>query len=473
MSPSRRQCRCGTHLSRDTTGDLCGPCARRLTTADPVPPEVPADFWDTPTMRAALATHHMGKVITAYRTHPFHGSPVSQTTVATWARCAQPHVSRIENGSAIDSIAKLEFWSLLLGIPKRLQWFSSAGERVSREPAPTAPKPEAIHLVQLEAIPSDPINWFEGLRLKIEERSEVGHDHVDIVNEMVQTFRRLDNRFGGGRARSMVNNFLSTEVIPILHIGTFRGSVRERFFSATADLSHLAGWMAYDVGDTKSGLRYLQQALRFSNEVGDYARVAEMFAGMSHQASFMRSPDVAIDFADGAHTNAKKSGIVILEVESFVMSAHGFAIKGDSIKSREAMRGAEQSFKRADLSAIPEWLRYFDEAYMSAKFAHCFRELGNFKEAEVFARRSLDMSEGYDRGRLFNTALLASILADQGAIDEACVLSLDALTMAEKMQSDRTNKYLSEVAQKLSMHGGAGNVSSVLERYASAGLIAG
>ena len=88
MSPSRRQCRCGTHLSRDTTGDLCGPCTRRLTAADPVPPEVPADFWDTPDMCAALATRHMGKVLTAYRTHPFHGSPVSQTTVATWARHA-------------------------------------------------------------------------------------------------------------------------------------------------------------------------------------------------------------------------------------------------------------------------------------------------------------------------------------------------------------------------------------------------
>ncbi|WNV89692.1 hypothetical protein [Umezawaea sp. Da 62-37] len=67
----------------------------------------------------------MGAVITAYRNHPFHGSPVSQSRVAMWARCAQPHVSRIENGRAIDSIAKLEFWSSLLKIPQQYQWFTS------------------------------------------------------------------------------------------------------------------------------------------------------------------------------------------------------------------------------------------------------------------------------------------------------------------------------------------------------------
>jgi hypothetical protein len=40
------------------------------------------------------------------------------------------------------------------------------------------------------------------------------------------------------------------------------------------------------------------------------------------------------------------------------------------------LKAAEQAFERSNPTDNPPWLQYFDEAYMAAKFGHCFRELG-------------------------------------------------------------------------------------------------
>jgi len=60
------------------------------------------------------------------------------------------------------------------------------------------------------------------------------------------------------------------------------------------------------------------------------------------------------------------------------------------------------------------------------------------------------MSDGYERGRLFNTALLASIVADLGRVDEACSLGAEATQMANDVRSVRSMAYLADLARRLS-----------------------
>jgi hypothetical protein len=58
-----------------------------------------------------------------------------------------------------------------------------------------------------------------------------------------------------------------------------------------------------------------------------------------------------------------------------------------------------------------------------------------------FARRSLQMSEGYERGRLFNTVLLARIHADSAELEEACELGRRSVAMASGIRSARGRGY--------------------------------
>jgi hypothetical protein len=110
---------------------------------------------------------------------------------------------------------------------------------------------------------------------------------------------------------------------------------------------------------------------------------------------------------------------------------------------------AERAFAAAEDRDRPEWLAYFDSAYLAAKFGRCFRDLGCPVEAERFARRSLDMIDDYDRGRLFNLVLLASVLADQRKVEEACETGSAALRVAFDVRSARTNADLVDLSHRL------------------------
>jgi hypothetical protein len=116
---------------------------------------------------------------------------------------------------------------------------------------------------------------------------------------------------------------------------------------------------------------------------------------------------------------------------------------------------------RADRSSDPHWIGYFDEAYLSAKFGHCLRELGDYQHAIKFAERSLQMTEGYERGRVFNLTLLAHSHAQQGAVDQACAVGKDAAAAAAGMTSHRVVKHLRDFRRALAPAKGSAEVDEL------------
>lgn len=127
-SEAVRYCACGTRLARDNRTSRCGPCARAGRRHQTEPPEVPAEFWNHPDLRAALTARDIGAVIRAYRKHPHHGQPVRQATAATWINLSPTRLSRIENGEPVNDLTKLTHWAQLLRIPHHLLWFQMPTE---------------------------------------------------------------------------------------------------------------------------------------------------------------------------------------------------------------------------------------------------------------------------------------------------------------------------------------------------------
>lgn len=114
---------CGVRLARDNTDAYCSVCQKKAHQATLRPPTVPVDFWETGLMRDALASRHMGKVIAAYRNHPFHVHPLPQRVVGGWVRITQAQLSRLEKGRPIKHLDKLTLWAQTLGIPEHKLWF--------------------------------------------------------------------------------------------------------------------------------------------------------------------------------------------------------------------------------------------------------------------------------------------------------------------------------------------------------------
>ena len=93
-SPKNRYCgSCRTRLARDNTDALCAACLKQRRALAERAPVVPPRFWTTDAMRDALASWHMGQVIAAYRTHPFHGRALPQGIVAGWVGMSQVQLS--------------------------------------------------------------------------------------------------------------------------------------------------------------------------------------------------------------------------------------------------------------------------------------------------------------------------------------------------------------------------------------------
>lgn len=292
----------------------------------------------------------------------------------------------------------------------------------------------------------------------------VGRQEVDAIREVTRTFLRLDNLFGGGRARPTVVRYLHDEVAPLLQYGRYTESTGRELFAAAAELTRLAGWMAYDLEEHGLAQRYLIQALRMASEASDRALGSEILAGMSHQAVYLGRPDDALDLAHAAHGSAAKAGSPALLSESLVMQAHALAVAREPKACGLVLNAAEREFERSTGADRPPWLRYFDEAYVAAKFGHCFRELGDGSKAESFARRSLDMVDGYVRGRAFNVVLLANAHLQQAAIDEACAAADQALSLSSGLQSGRTVRYIRDFRRRLTRFGSEPAVADLQAR---------
>ena len=301
------------------------------------------------------------------------------------------------------------------------------------------------------AYASSAIRWLttpaaQGTPIAAEARVE--HVDIEAIREVTRTFLRLDNLFGGGRARPTVIRYLHDEVTPLVRSGNYTDAVGRELFSAAAELTRLAGWMAYDLEQHGLAQRYLIQALRLAGEADDHALGGEILAGMSHQAVYIGQADDALDLARAAQTSARKAGLPALLTESLIMEAHAQAANKDAAACARALNAAEKTYNGSEDDG-PAWLSYFDEAYMAAKFGHCFKELGDGAQAEHFATRSLDMVDGYTRGRTFNVLLLANAHLQQRDLDAACAAGNQALDLAAGLRSARTVRYMRDLRRRM------------------------
>lgn len=302
-------------------------------------------------------------------------------------------------------------------------------------------------------------------------RRRVGESDVESVRRITEAFRSNESRFGGGRARSTFVYFLTEDVAPLLREGSYSGKTARNLFSAVAEAELLGGWMAYDSEHHGLAQQYFVAALRLAHDASDVALAGEILNAMSHQALHLARPREAVNLSRTAQEAARGSGVGALLSESCLLEANGHAVLGEERACSTAMHRAERALERADRSEEPHWIAFFDDAYLSARSAHCMRDLGRLPRAEQLARQSLDMDPHYTRGMSFNLALLASIKARKGDVEAACGTGLDAIALMNTLHSKRSHRYIHDLNKALRPYGAA----AVTEAYARAarGILAG
>ena len=277
----------------------------------------------------------------------------------------------------------------------------------------------------------------------------IGRADIDAIRELTHSYREMDNRLGGGKLRNAIVSYLDDHVSRLLTTGSYREETGRQLAAACGELSQLAGWVAYDSDEHALAQRYLTQALAYARHAADSALAAEVLAAQAHQALYLARPGEAIDLARAAQAAATRHGSATLLTECLVMEAHGHAARNDAPACGSALAQAERTFDRATREDDPAWLAYFDEAYLAARMAQCFRDLGEAGHAARYARRSLDMDGRYVRGRAFNLSLLATAYAAQGKPEQASAAGRQALDLTVRLASARSVRYVHDLVRIL------------------------
>jgi transcriptional regulator with XRE-family HTH domain len=439
MSPAggARFCSCGTRLASDNRTGRCSACRKKDRERLEHPPTVPAGFWDHADMGTALLSRHFGRVLRAYRCHPFHGiRPLAQDVVARWLGITQSQLSRTENGSPIRDLDRLIAWARLLDIPEHLLWFrlpaddpSKAQLRRSRRSA------GALQALPAVAVPHLP-----------RELAPVGVDDLAAM----QSLRTADRQIGGGYLYATVASYLQHTIAPRLFGGS-GDSDEHGVFVAAAGLTEMAGWMAHDAGRDALAEHHFQRALGMAQVGQDHQLGAAIYCSLSHLAHHNRQPEKAIGYAGQGHARLQAGrphpGI---EARLLAMQARGHAALRDQDRCAQQLRQAEQALKGQHHDLPSPWVSTFDEASLATEAARCFQQLGQLGTARRQAEQVVELRpRDRARSRAFAHLMLISILIAQGKPDEACGVAYDVLDATRALGSYLVVQQLEELDRLL------------------------
>lgn len=294
----------------------------------------------------------------------------------------------------------------------------------------------------------------------------VGHTDVRKLREAAEDARRWDSKYGGGDWRSgMVPECLRVEAAPLL-LGSYSDEVGRSLFGATAELTRLAGWMAFDTGQQEAAQRYYIQALRLARAAADVPLGGYVLASMSLQATYRGFADEGVDLAQAALE--RNRGLATSRTMSFfhLVEARAHAKAGDAQAASAALSAAEAQLERSRSGdPDPSWLGFYSYDRLAADAAECYRDLGAPRQVRRFTEQALaSPTEDFVRSHGLRLVVSAVAELESGNLDAACAAGTRALEVAGRISSARTTEYVRDLLHRLEPWGHEPRVIELRER---------
>ncbi|MFE1378279.1 MFS transporter [Streptomyces sp. NPDC058740] len=298
------------------------------------------------------------------------------------------------------------------------------------------------------------------------DHARVGHSDVAKLREAAEDARRWDSKYGGGDWRSsMVPECLRVDAAPLL-LGSYSDEVGRALFGATAELTRLAGWMAFDTGQQEAAQRYYIQALRLARAAADVPLGGYVLASMSLQATYRGFADEGVDLAQAALE--RNRGLATARTMSFfrLVEARAHAKANDGAAAAAALKAAEGWLERSrEGDADPTWLGFYSYDRLCADAAECYRDLKLPRQVRRFTEQALSRpTEEYVRSHGLRLVVSAVAELESGNLDAACAAGTRAVEVAGRISSARTTEYVRDLLTRLEPYGDEPRVMELRER---------
>lgn len=279
----------------------------------------------------------------------------------------------------------------------------------------------------------------------------VGRGDLDELWQAADEARLWDSKFGGGNWKtSSVTECLRLRAAPLLS-GTYTEAIGKELFSATAELSRVVGWSAFDIGQHEAAQRHFVQALRLARAAGDIQAGSYVLTTMSLQTTLRGYPQQAADMAEGAYERAKATAAprVLAFAKLAEARAHGRA--GDARAAGTALARSENLLDSIQPgSPDPDWLSYFTHARLAADATEIHRDLGQPQAAFSWNTQADAMpADQFTRAVGIRLAVLAGSHLQDNDLDQSLTLGTRALDVLHTVSSTRAHGYLREYVTTL------------------------
>lgn len=308
------------------------------------------------------------------------------------------------------------------------------------------------------AVPTQP--WWDGMAYRGTQRSSrktgrlIGAGDLDAIRETVQLFTRIDQRRGGGHARSAVEQYLTSDVASTLRAAHATDEIRRSLFSTAGELAYLSGWMAFDNAEHATAQKYFTVAVQLAAEADDPPLAGHILRAMAHQAVDLGHARQAVQLAKASlagprSTSASPRERALLEV----VHAKALAAAGQKSAAAKALLRAEDNLAAAGAGDDePGRVFFFGQASLAHETACTLRDLGDLTTATAQFHRSVRTRKAatFTRTHAVTLGYLGAIQARQGAIDEACATWSTSLDVMDGLHSARTRQTVVDMRAALS-----------------------
>ncbi|MFJ6195389.1 hypothetical protein [Micromonospora sp. NPDC092111] len=477
--------RCGGRLARDNGTGRCAPCQAAERDRLGAPPVVPASFWEHDPVRQALAERHLGRVIRAYRCHPYHGRhPLPQAVVAGWLGITQAQLSRVENGPPLVHLDRLTYWAQLLRIPAEHLWFelpgrrrlasrsgiASESSRIGSEVAAAAGAPvtagtgggttDRRRFNTLAALAGIGATGYLGLlSTQSDAPRSIELEHVHFASSLVEELRRVDAAVG---ADSLCDVAMQVHARMSLWAAkaTYSRQVGNALQSALADLSVEAAWLAIDADRRPEARPYLNEAITRARMADDQQAEVGALACLSMLLIRDDRPSESLHCSDAAFRASIGWATPRLTTLLHLRTARAYAALRDGSGFNRELTKAKHAFERGtDEDDLP-FLQFVTAQELNGIAGLSYLAL-NRPDCAIESFRAITTSPSpvFRRNQTYYTVQLADAMYRQGDVNGAAQHGQDALLAVSQMSSGRVNRLLAQVRRNVGQHRQATSVT--------------
>lgn len=467
--PAERSCRqCKTVLARDNHEALCGACQQKARNVLIAAPEVPAWFWEAPQMREALASRHLGRVVRAFRTHPYHGRPITQSVAASWFFLTQTQLSRIENGPPVHDLDRLSQWAHILRIPADLLWFSRMETDVPEDASPYGVESH----ISGGFADDEWLRMSELLRRTFLKRGmaavtfpAIGLDELKHIAAALNDARRYTDQAVVGYFRRQLCECAENDgtrgpkhsipdalglIAAIEQMASdAKPAVRRELLAVGSQTAEFAGWLYRDIAMPELANYWRDRAVEWAQAASDLPMQGYVLLKKSQAAWDERDALRMLTLAQAAQEGPWRLPARV-RAEAAQQEARGHAMLSSDLALVEPKLDQARTLLAEDKTEnnVPIAAHY-DEALFALQVAICYCEACRPDEALALYETWLTEDTFSRRDYGYFLSLKSEAFATAEAPDEAAATGLQALSLARETNSARTHQEVLRVVGQL------------------------